>query len=69
MQASCQKELHNSSHENIVRLNGLPIEFPYIIITEKEYLGLKCDVGYWRSMHEKSVLRVEALKKTIEQTS
>ncbi len=67
MQATCQKEFHNSIHKNTDQINGSPIESPYIVITEKEYLGLKCDVGYWRSMHEKSGLRVEALKKTIEE--
>lgn len=40
---------------------------PLIHISEKEYLGLKSEVGYWRAMHEKAILREEKLKQTIKE--
>lgn len=46
----------------------LPIEqFERILISEKEYLELKCELGYWRGMHKKAIIREEILKQTIKE--
>lgn len=45
----------------------IPIEqSEQIFISEKEYLELKCEIGYWRSMHNKAIIREEILKQTIK---
>jgi len=38
-----------------------------ILVSEKEYLELKCEVGYWQSMHNKSSIREEKLKQRIKE--
>lgn len=38
-----------------------------ILISEKEYLELKWEVGYWQGMHKKALSREEALKKIIKE--
>jgi transposase len=38
---------------------------PHILISEREYLELKCSVGYWRAMHKKAISREEKLKQKI----
>ncbi len=48
------------------------IDFPieqagHVLISEKEYLELKCEVGYWKTMHHKSSIREEILKQTIKE--
>nr|WP_320017009.1 hypothetical protein [uncultured Desulfobacter sp.] len=40
---------------------------PYISIPEGEYLALKNQVGYWKSMHQKALLREEGLKQEIKE--
>ena len=40
---------------------------PWIVISEKEYLELKCEAGFRRSLHHKALLRQEALKKKIKE--
>lgn len=67
MNASCQKQLPVLSSKISEQIIDLPVDTPRILITEKEYLELRCDVGYWRSMHQKSLLREEALKLTIQE--
>jgi len=67
MNASCKKLLPFSSPKITVPLLELVQKAdPQILITEKEYLELKCDVAYWQGMHKKSLLREEALKKAIK---
>jgi len=45
----------------------LPVEqFDQILIPNKEYLGLKSNVGYWQSMHKKAIAREEVLKQTVK---
>lgn len=39
---------------------------PQITISEKEYFTLKCNVGYWESMHEKSLVKIEKLENIIK---
>jgi transposase len=53
-------------------INVQGIDFPIkqseqILISEKEYLELKCEVGYWRTMHSKSLAREEILKQKIKE--
>ncbi|NOX34353.1 MAG: IS66 family transposase [Deltaproteobacteria bacterium] len=48
------------------QLTDLPIGSPQIIISEKEYLVFKCEVGYWQRMHQKALRREEGLKKVIK---
>ena len=46
----------------------MPIEQSrQILISEKEYLELKCEVGYWKTLHRKSSIREEILKQTIKE--
>jgi len=40
---------------------------PKLLISEKEYLALKWEAGYWQGMHGKALLREEALKKIIKE--
>ena len=66
MNASCQKQLPFSSSEITGQIIDLPVDTPRILITEKEYLELKWEAGYWQGLHKKALLREEALKKTIK---
>ena len=68
MVPSCQ----NSSAACIHQIDGPIIDFPansrpYISIPEAEYLELKNQVGYWKSMHQKALLREEGLKQEIKE--
>ena len=68
MNAACQQQAPfpplESSEDTC--LSELPIDIsPQITISEKEYLSLKCEVGYWRSMHEKALSRIDKLNRTI----
>ncbi len=69
MNAAYQKQppffpLESSDHTHPF---SQPVDLsPKIIISEKEYRTLKCDVGYWRSMHEKSLSRIDKLNITIK---
>ena len=40
---------------------------PYISIPESEYLELRNQVGYWKAMHQKALLREEGLKQEIKE--
>ena len=51
MNASCQKRLPSCIPGINAQVIDLPIEQSgQIRISEKEYPGLKCEVGYWRAM-------------------
>ena len=68
MNAACQQQVPFSSLESSedTCLSDLPIDLsPQITISKKEYLSLKCEAGYWRSMHEKALSRIEKLNKTV----
>ena len=68
MNAACQQQAPLFSLEKSEDrcLPELPIALsPQITISEKEYLSLKCEVGYWRSMHEKALSRIEKLNRII----
>ena len=68
MIASCQKRLPLYTPEIDAQVIDLPIEQSgQIRISEKEYLGLKCEVGYWRTMHNKSIVREKILKRIIKE--
>jgi len=69
MNAACQKQapffpLENSEHTSLSRLPD--VLSPQILVSEKEYLTLRCEVGYWRSMHEKSLSKIDKLNKEIK---
>ena len=65
---SCQKSLPLYTPEINAQVIDLPIEqFEQILISEKEYLELKCEIGYWRGMHKKAIIREEILKQTIKE--
>ncbi|MBC2694875.1 MAG: hypothetical protein HF982_06300 [Desulfobacteraceae bacterium] len=69
MNASCQKLLPLYAPEIYDQVIDLPVEKPPLIfITEKEYLELKSEVGYyWQAMHKKAVLRENKLKQIIKE--
>lgn len=68
MHVSSQKQLQFPPTEVAEQVIAFPIaSSPQIIITEKEYSELKCEVGYWKSMHKKALLREEALKNKIKE--
>jgi len=68
MNASCQKLLPLYTPEIHDQVIDLPVEKPLLIfITEKEYLELKNEVGYWQAMHKKAILREKKLKQTIKE--
>ena len=63
MTASHIKSLPLYTHEISDQVIDFPVEESRrIFILEKEYLGLKSEVGYWRAMHEKAILREKILK-------
>ncbi len=67
MITSCENNLPVSSPEIDVQVIDLPLEqSEQILISKKEYLELKCDVGFWRAMHKKSISREEKLKQIIK---
>ncbi len=68
MNTSCQKLIPSTCTKITEQIIDLPEEIsPRIFITEKEYLELKWEVGYWQSMHKKALSREEALKKIIKE--
>jgi len=68
MIASCEKRLPLYAPEIDAQVINLPIEqSEQIHISEKEYLELKCEVGYWRAMHNKSIVREKILKRIIKE--
>ena len=68
MNASCQKLLPSYTPEINNQVIDLPVEKPpLILITEKEYLELKSEVGYWQAMHKKAISRENKLKQTIKE--
>lgn len=65
MVASCKKILPSPGLND--QIIDFPIEQPrQICIFEKEYLELKCLVGYWRAMHSKALMREKKLQEIIE---
>ena len=65
---SCQTQLPlDNAKANGQAINLLVGNSHWIFISEKEYVGLKCEVGFWRSLHHKAVLREEALKKKVKE--
>ncbi len=68
MIASCQKPLPLYTPEINAQVIDLPLEqSEQILISEKEYLELKCELGYWRGMHNKAIIREEILKQKIKE--
>lgn len=70
MDTGCQKQLPFPSSEITEQIIDLPVKdtsSPQILISEKEYLELKWAAGYWRGLHQKALLREEALKQTIKE--
>jgi len=68
MNASCQKLLPLYTPETYDQVIDLPVEKPPLIfISEKEYLELKNELGYWQALHKKAVLRENKLKQTIKE--
>ena len=68
MVSSCQ----NRSAACIHQIDSPIIDFPansqpYISIPQAEYLELKSQVGYWKAMHQKALLREEGLKQEIKE--
>ena len=64
MKASCQESLPLYTPE----INDQVIEIsPQILISEREYLGLKNEVGYWQTMHKNAISREKELKQTIKE--
>lgn len=68
MEPSCLNLSISSSHKIDGHIIDLPADSkPYISIPEREYLELKNQVGYWRSMHQKCLLREKILKQTVKE--
>ncbi len=68
MVASCLKTLPLYTPEINAQIIDLPIEqSEQILISEKRSLELKCEVGYWRSMHNKAIIREGILKQKIKE--
>ncbi len=65
---SCQNLSAACIHQIDGRVIDQPTDSqPYISIPEGEYLALKNQVGYWKSMHQKALLREERLKQEIKE--
>jgi len=68
MPASNTKVLPYYEPGNDANVIELPIQEPsQIVLLEREYLELKCAVGYWQKMHQKAVLRENALKQIVKE--
>ena len=70
MNAACQKQTPSSLLEKSghIHSSGQPVELsPLIVISEEEYLTLRCEAGYWRSMHEKALSKIDKLNEEIKQ--
>jgi len=64
MTASHKKSLPLYTNEIYDQVIDLPVaEAQRIFISEKEYLGLKNEVSYWRAMHQKAILREKSRSK------
>ena len=50
---------------NILPITGEPSR--QILISEKEYLALKNEIGYWKSLHKKAVVREKELKQKVKE--
>jgi transposase len=67
MVTSCQKTVSVDTSEINTQDIDLPIEqSKRILLLEKENLELKCEVGYWHTMHNKVIVREEKLKQTVK---
>ena len=68
MSATFQKQGHLFLLDNAQRSSFSPPASlsPQITISEKEYFTLKCEVGYWRSMHEKTLSKIDKLNIKVE---
>jgi len=67
MNASCPKTLPLYTPGIYDQVIDLPVvQLPQILISEKEYLQLKNEVGYWHAMHKKAVLRENELKQIVK---
>jgi len=61
---SCQKQSPLYITESGGQVINPPVdEAPRIVISEKEYLGLKFEVGYHRSLHQRALLREKILQE------
>lgn len=63
--------LQKTRSPNLTKMNSQIIEFPVeqfdqVLISNKEYIELKNNVGYWQSMHKKAISREEILKQTVK---
>jgi transposase len=68
MNASFQESLPLYTSGIYDQVIGLHVERPaQILIPEREYLELKNEVGYWKAMHGKAVLREKKLKQTVKE--
>ena len=68
MNASYHKSLPLYTPEIYDQVIDLPVEKPpLILISEKEYLELKSEVGYWQAMHKKAISRENKLKQTVKE--
>ncbi len=68
MISSCKNSLAACIHQIDGQIVDQPADSqPYISIPEGEYLALKNQVGYWKSMHQKALLREEGLKQEIKE--
>jgi transposase len=68
MNASYRKSLPLYTPEIYDQVIDLPVEkLPLILISEKEHLELKSEVGYWQAMHKKAILREKKLKQTVKE--
>ena len=68
MNASYRKSLPLYTSEIYDQVIDLPVEKPFLIlISEKEHLELKSEVGYWQAMHKKAILREKKLKQTVKE--
>ncbi len=66
--AICQKQVDKFFLENHQgsSVNPSVVSSPQIVISEKEYLSLKCEVGYRLSMHKKALSKIEKLENIIK---
>jgi len=68
MTASTKKILPYYQPEDYADVIDLSLLQPrQILVSEKEYLQLKSEVGYWKAIHKKAVLRENKLKQIVKE--
>jgi len=66
MKYASQKQLPLYTQETSGQVIDFPESTRQILISEQEFLQLKWEVNYWKSLHKRAKEREEKLKKELQ---